>query len=130
MDRRQEIEDALDQAILDSIEQINKLPAGSPERLKASVEVATLYKSRDQQYRAESEYHATIDAKEWEMKAKDNELVALKHENRKNRIVQVATTAGTLGFWALMFSKTLEFEETGTATSSVFKTLYKGIKLF
>lgn len=123
------IEDKLDGAILDAIEQLGKLPAGSPERLKATVAVSTLYRTRDQKYKAEAEYNAVIDAKEMELKQRREELEFEKSENRKARTLQTVTTAATLCFWGYQFAKTLKFEETGTATSSVFKTLYKVFKL-
>lgn len=129
MENSENIESKLDEALLDSLEKLRKLPAGSPEYLKATVSVAQLYKARDQRYKADSEYCSLIDAKEKELEAKREELNVMKSENKKNRTVQAMTTVGTLGFWAWQFGKTLKFEETGTATSSVFKTLYKVFKL-
>jgi hypothetical protein len=129
MDSREKIEASLDTAILDTLEKLRSLPVGSQEYLKATVSVSQLYKSRDQQYKAESDYNGLIDAKELELKAKREELEVMKSENRKNRTIQVATTIGTLGFWGYQFGKTLKFEETGTATSSVFKTLFKVFRI-
>ena len=129
MDSREMIEERLDKAILDSLDKIEKLPAGSKERFLQTKEAAELYKARDGQYRAESEYNATIDAKEQELKAKKEELCHEKDERRKDRVVQSLSTFGTLAFWAFQFAKCLKFEETGTATSTVFKTLFKAIKM-
>lgn len=128
MDSREKIEAKLDEAILESLQKREGLPAGSKERFLATKEATELYKARDQQYKAESEYNATIDAKEQELKAKKEELEQEKEENRKNRVLTALTTTGTLLFWALQFAKCLKFEETGTATSTVTKTLFKVFK--
>lgn len=129
MDKREQVEETLDTAILDALERINKLPDGSKEQFLAIKACAELYKARDQQYKAESEYHATIDAKEQEIKAKEKELEHEKEENKKNRTVQMVSNAGSLGFWAWQLHKVLKFEETGTVTSIVFRTLIKAVKL-
>jgi hypothetical protein len=128
MDSSERIEAKLDEAILDALEQIRKLPAGSPERLKATVAASNLYKARDQRYKAEAEYNAAVDAKEKELEVKTAELELAKAEGRKNRTVQVLTTAGTLAFWGYQFGRTLKFEETGSLTNSVSKTLLKIVK--
>lgn len=129
MDNSEKIEVSLDEAILDSLSKLNKLPAGSQEYLKAAAAVSQLYRTRDQKYKAEAEYNGLLDAKELELKAKREELETMKSENKKNRAVQVATNVGSLGFWAWQFGKCLKFEETGTATSSVFKTLFKVFRM-
>lgn len=129
MDNVEMIEQELDEAILDSIAKLRNLPAGSAEYLKATAAVSQLYRARDQKYKAEAEYNGLIDAKELELKAKREELEVMKSENRMNRTVAALTTAGTLGFWGYQFAKCLKFEETGTATSSVFKTLFKTFKI-
>ena len=128
MDSSEKIEAKLDEAILDALEQISKLPAGSPERLKATVAASNLYKARDQRYKVEAEYNAAVDAKEKEYEVKTAELKLAKAEGRKNRTVQVLTTAGTLAFWGYQFGRTLKFEETGSLTNSVSKTLLKIVK--
>lgn len=125
----EQIEDGLDEAILDALEKLKKLPAGTPEYLKGTAAVAQLYKARDGRYKAEAEYNGLIKAKNKELKAKREELELMQVENRKNRTLQAATTVGSLAFWGYQFGKTLKFEETGTATSSVFKTLFKVFKM-
>lgn len=129
MDSREKIEENLDEAILEAIKRINKLPDGSKEQFLAIKACAELYKARDQQYKAEAEYNATIDAKDREIHAKEKELEHERQENKKNRAVQVMSGAGSLGFWAWQFAKVLKFEETGTATSIVFKTLMKVVRI-
>lgn len=130
MDSREQIEVNLDKAILEAINRINKLPAGSKEQFLAVKACAELYKARDQQYKAESEYNSTIEVKDKEIQVKEKELEHEKQENKKNRTVQMVSGAGSLGFWAWQFAKVLRFEETGTATSIVFKTLMKVVRMF
>lgn len=130
MDKREQVESNLDQAILDALERVNKLPAGSKEQFLAVKAVSELYRARDIQYKAESEYNSTIEAKEKEIEAKEKELEHEKCENKKNRRAQMIGSAGSLGFWAWQFAKVLKFEETGTATSIVFKTLMKVVRMF
>lgn len=129
MDNKDAIQNALDEAILKELKGIEKLPYGSAERMKAVIAAANLYKARDGQYRAEAEYNATIDAKEKELEQKEEELKHEREERAKDRRADNLKTLGTLGFWGAMFVKTLKFEETGTVTSIVAKTLFKVIKL-
>lgn len=125
---QERIEEKLDAAIAKALEDLDSLPAGSPEKLKATVAATNLYKARDARYRADSEYTATIDAKDKELKQRERELLAEKAENGRNRLVQIGTTIGTLLFWATQFTKSLKFEETGIMTNSVSKTLQKLIR--
>ena len=129
MDNKQAIENALDDAILKELEGIEKLPHGSQERLKAIIAAANLYKARDNQYKAEAEYNATLDAKEKELEQKEKELEHERNEKARDRRADSLKTIGSLGFWGAMFLKTLKFEETGAITSVVAKTLFKVIKL-
>lgn len=128
--RTDEIENMLDDAIIKAIENLEKAPVGSEERLKAVREVETLYRARDNQYKADAEYRTTIEAKELELKGEDDERTHTEVENRKNRTAGAVSTAANLSFWALMFHKVLKFEETGVVTSTIFRVLIKAIRLF
>ena len=130
MDSREQVEANLDEAILEAHERIKKLPDGSKEQFLAIKACAELYRARDMQYKAESEYNAAIETKDKEIHAKEQELEHEKSENKKNRTVQMVSSAGSLGFWAWQFAKVLKFEETGTLTSVVAKTLLKVVRMF
>lgn len=148
-----EIAEVLDQEIQRQIEEISRMQLGSEDHTKAQEALTKLYKVRVDQYKTELDYDEKCDRDETE-KAQNEKKLALderkldieqarldhdKHElkvqTREGWIstavhtaLDIATAVLPLVFYGAWLKEGLEFEKTGSFTSSTFRNFIGKLK--
>lgn len=135
------LSEAREQVLLDLYEQLETLPFGSDEFLRASQAIANLEKSLSERYKADSEYEAKMKQSENDVSCKEKIAdMESEYEAKKNRTdtimkgVEIGTKVVMLGAQLFVFSdqlsKSRAFEQTGIEACSSFKKLWSGFKPF
>ncbi len=112
-----DIRELLNEEIENQIQNLNDLSTGSEEKSKAVDDLATLYRLRIEETKAETE--------------REEKRVATT-EMAKDRNFKLIAEAGiatmTMAFYAYWMRKGFKFEETGTFTSTTFRGLFNKFK--
>jgi len=153
MDDEKELVTMLEDELMTELDDISKMETGSDEKRKAIQDFTTLYKSKIEMTRCEEEYqdkydrrvmedghhqaemilkekqlHEDVVAREREMESKKEDT---DNENKHRYIRYGLEAAGIvlpMAFYAVWMHKGLRFEEKGTLTSPVFRSLWSRFK--
>lgn len=120
----EKIKELLDEEIRSQIIDLASLKSGSKEKADAIDDLATLYKLRIEEVKAEMDLDDKVDARDSEDRYRQEQL----KERTKDRYINLGIAAAgivlPLIFNCVWMSKGFEFEKTGTFTSTTFRNLF------
>lgn len=124
----EEIRKLLEEEIKAEIRDLSTLEPGSKEKSTAIEDLAKLYKLRIEETKNELDFSEKYDAREGDKQLKKDQL----EEQVKDRYfrfgVEVASIILPLIFYAAWMKRGFKFEETGTYTSTTFRSLFNRFK--
>lgn len=124
----EEIRKLLEEEIKTEIRDLSTLEPGSKEKSTAIEDLAKLYKLRIEETKNELDFSEKYDAREGDKQLKKDQL----EEQVKDRYfrfgVEVASIILPLIFYAAWMKRGFKFEETGTYTSTTFRSLFNRFK--
>lgn len=124
----EEIRKLLEEEIKAEIRDLSTLEPGSKEKSTAIEDLAKLYKLRIEETKNEWDFSEKYDAREGDKQLKKDQL----EEQVKDRYfrfgVEVASIILPLIFYAAWMKRGFKFEETGTYTSTTFRSLFNRFK--
>ena len=120
----EEIRDLLGEVIKTEIRNLSTLDAGSKEKSIAIEDLAKLYRLRIEETRNEWDFNEKYESRDSDMQFKKNQL----EEQVKDRYFRLGVEAASiilpLIFYAAWMKRGFRFEETGTYTSTTFRSLF------
>ena len=120
----EKIKELLDEEIRSQIIDLASFKSGSKEKADAIDDLATLYKLRIEEVKAEMDLDDKVDARDSEDRYRQEQL----KERTKDRYINLGIAAAgivlPLIFNCVRMSKGFEFEKTGTFTSTTFRNLF------
>ena len=120
----EKIKELLDEEIRSQIIDLASFKSGSKEKADAIDDLATLYKLRIEEVKAEMDLDDKVDARDSEDRYRQEQL----KERTKDRYINLGIAAAgivlPLIFNCVWISKGCEFEKTGTFTSTTFRNLF------
>ncbi len=124
----EEIRKLLEEEIKTEIRDLSTLEPGSKEKSTAIEDLAKLYKLRIEETKNEWDFSEKYDAREGDKQLKKDQL----EEQVKDRYfrfgVEVASIILPWIFYAAWMKRGFKFEETGTYTSTTFRSLFNRFK--
>ncbi len=124
----EEIRKLLEEEIKAEIRDLSTLEPGSKEKSTAIEDLAKLYKLRIEETKNEWDFNEKYESRDSDMQFKKNQL----EEQVKDRYfrfgVEVASIILPLIFYAAWMKRGFKFEETGTYTSTTFRSLFNRFK--
>ena len=124
----EEIRDLLGEVIKTEIRNLSTLEPGSKEKSTAIEDLAKLYKLRIEETKNEWDFSEKYDAREGDKQLKKDQL----EEQVKDRYFRLGVEAAgiilPLIFYAIWMKRGFKFEETGTYTSTTFRSLFNRFK--
>lgn len=120
----EEIRDLLGEVIKTEIRNLSTLEPGSKEKSTAIEDLAKLYRLRIEETRNEWDFNEKYESRYSDMQFKKNQL----EEQVKDRYFRLGVEAAgiilPLIFYGIWMRKGFKFEETGTFTSTTFRSLF------
>ena len=124
----EEIRKLLEEEIKTEIRDLSTLEPGSKEKSTAIEDLAKLYKLRIEETKNEWDFSEKYDAREGDIQLKKDQL----EEQVKDRYFRLGVEAASiilpLIFYAIWMKRGFKFEETGTYTSTTFRSLFNRFK--
>lgn len=124
----EEIRKLLEEEIKAEIRDLSTLEPGSKEKSTAIEDLAKLYKLRIEETKNEWDFTEKYESRNSDIQFKKNQL----EEQVKDRYfkfgVEVASIILPLIFYAAWMKRGFKFEETGTYTSTTFRSLFNRFK--
>jgi len=120
----EEIRKLLEEEIKAEIRDLSTLEPGSKEKSTAIEDLAKLYKLRIEETKNEWDFNEKYESRDSDMQFKKNQL----EEQVKDRYFRLGVEAAgiilPLIFYGIWMRKGFKFEETGTFTSTTFRSLF------
>lgn len=120
----EEIRKLLEEEIKREIRDLSTLEPGSKEKSTAIEDLAKLYRLRIEETRNEWDFNEKYESRDSDMQFKKNQL----EEQVKDRYFRLGVEAAgiilPLIFYGIWMRKGFKFEETGTFTSTTFRSLF------
>jgi hypothetical protein len=124
----EDIRDLLEEEIKTEIRNLSTLEAGSKEKSTAIEDLAKLYRLRIEETRNEWDFNEKYESRNGDMRLKKDQL----EEQVKDRYFRLGVEAASiilpLIFYAAWMKRGFRFEETGTYTSTTFRSLFNRFK--
>jgi len=124
----EEIRDLLGEEIKTEIRNLSTLEAGSKEKSTAIEDLAKLYRLRIEETRNEWDFNEKCESRDSDIQFKKDQL----EEQVKDRYFRLGVEAASiilpLIFYAAWMKRGFRFEETGTYTSTTFRSLFNRFK--
>jgi hypothetical protein len=124
----EEIRNLLGEEIKTEIRNLSTLEAGSKEKSTAIEDLAKLYRLRIEETRNEWDFNEKYESRNSDMRLKKDQL----EEQVKDRYFRLGVEAASiilpLIFYAAWMKRGFRFEETGTYTSTTFRSLFNRFK--
>ncbi len=120
----EEIRKLLEEEIKAEIRDLSTLEPGSKEKSTAIEDLAKLYRLRIEETKNEWDFNEKYESRDSDMQFKKNQL----EEQVKDRYFRLGVEAAgiilPLIFYGIWMRKGFKFEETGTFTSTTFRSLF------
>lgn len=124
----EEIRDLLGEEIKTEIRNLSTLDTGSKEKSTAIEDLAKLYRLRIEETRNEWDFNEKYESRDSDIQFKKDQL----EEQVKDRYFRLGVEAASiilpLIFYAAWMKRGFRFEETGTYTSTTFRSLFNRFK--
>ena len=120
----EKIKELLDEEIRSQIIDLASFKSGSKEKADAIDDLATLYKLRIEEVKAEMDLDDKVDARDSEDRYRQEQLKERTKDRYINLGIDAAGIVLPLIFNCVWMSKGFEFEKTGTFTSTTFRNLF------
>lgn len=134
-EKEQNVKDLLKEELVNEIQAISSMEAGSEEQQRAVDNFSILYKLNLDQEKIDNDLDQREKQRDFEY-AKEEQRIdedrERKAEEKKNKYIQwgidIASLVLPLSLYTKWLSKGFKFEQTGTFTSTTFRDLLKHIK--
>jgi hypothetical protein len=124
----EDIRDLLEEEIKTEIRNLSTLEAGSKEKSTAIEDLAKLYRLRIEETRNEWDFNEKYESRDSDIQFKKDQLKEQVKDRYFRLGVEAASIILPLIFYAAWMKRGFRFEETGTYTSTTFRSLFNRFK--